>query len=279
MKRKKLKYWANNEKIAKLLRKQWDDYHSIDNPCDLERRERIWNELLRNLHYHRSVLPKLRLAAATITILIACSLLLLFSKEKITLPDSTRVWLSPNSELRIRSDYPRNREAILIGGGTFDVAKLEGRHFNITLKGAKVVVKGTCFSLSQRKQDKEIILTLYRGQVDFITGHNHQRIKVTPYHQVRYSAKRDELRLCKVTESIRWDGANYKIEDADIHQIANFLQDTKNCRIRMLNVPVGEYKVTGNIDPSLMTEQILDNLCFALKLRYQNDQGIYTIFP
>lgn len=295
MKRKNLIYWANNEKLSELLRKQWDKYHSIDNLRDLERRERIWEGILRDIHYRQIVLPRLRFAAAAITLLIAFSTLILFNKESKTaqdssqwityrneyfmLPDSTRVWLSPNSELRIRSDYPRNREALLKGGGTFDVAKLEGRNFCITLNGAKVLVKGTCFSLNQRKQDKEITLTLYRGRVDFITGYSHQRIKVTPYHQVRYSAERDELHLCKVTKNIKWEGNSYKIEGVDIHQIAEFLQDVKNCNIRLLNVPKGKYKVTGNIDPSLTTAQILDNLCFALKMRCKYEEGVYIITP
>ncbi|MDD6437853.1 MAG: FecR family protein [Prevotella sp.] len=293
MKRKNLKNWANNENISKLLRTQWDKYHSHDNPFDLEQRDRIWRNILRNIYYRQIVLPKLRLAAAAIALFIAFSTLLLlndesnallqspkwitYRTEEIMLPDSTRVWLSPNSVLKIRSDFPRNRETILEGGGTFDVAKQKGRNFNIKLNGAKVVVKGTCFSLNQRKQDKEIVLTLYRGQVDFITGSSSQQIKVTPYHQVRYSAERDELQLRKVTENIKWEGSNYKIEDVDIHLIAEFLQEVKNCEIRVLNVPRGKYKVTGNIDPSLTTSQILDNLCFALKMKYIHAKGVYTI--
>ena len=61
------------------------------------------------------------------------------------LPDSSTVWLEPDSKIRISSEFLNKREVWLTGSSVFEVKKRVNSDFKVYINTACIEVKGTVF--------------------------------------------------------------------------------------------------------------------------------------
>jgi len=87
------------------------------------------------------------------------------TSRKITLDDSSVIWLAPHSVVRVHPEFSRHRTTALVRGiAFFNVAKDEQHQFSVSVNQQQVAVLGTSFRL--RKLDSvDIDLMVKEGKV------------------------------------------------------------------------------------------------------------------
>ena len=92
-------------------------------------------------------------------------------KGKVTLPDSTVVWLNSGTALALDNDFHIKRQVSLSGEAYFDVKADKKNPFYInTGKGVTVKVTGTEFNLSCYNDQNDVKLCLVEGSVELLSG-------------------------------------------------------------------------------------------------------------
>lgn len=88
------------------------------------------------------------------------------SPETFTLPDSSKVTLSPGSRISFPKDYgARNRPTWLSGRALFDVSRNPGKPFLVYSGEVVTKVLGTKFEVSAFEHDRDVTVSVVSGQV------------------------------------------------------------------------------------------------------------------
>lgn len=184
-------------------------------------------------------------------------------RSRVTLPDSTVVWLNSGSELKVAAGFgDGRREVSLQGEGYFEVMSSPSDPFLIhTPAGATVKVTGTKFNLSCYSPHKEVRLTLLKGSVELLTPEKDvltvaEGAKITlkgNYSSTDESADIegdtawtrgtlhfDNTSMREVLESIeRWYGVNITVRDNSVYRnsfTADFRSESINQVLELLSI-------------------------------------------
>ncbi|MDR2130410.1 MAG: FecR domain-containing protein [Odoribacteraceae bacterium] len=115
----------------------------------------------------------------------------------ITLPDSTRVWLNSETELRFPATFPADRRVVYLRGEAFfEVAPGGERPFRVELSAGEITVHGTRFNVTDYR-DLPLSATLVEGSIDFTTTSG-KSVRLQPLHRVVYDAGRDDITVERV---------------------------------------------------------------------------------
>jgi len=109
-------------------------------------------------------------------------------KNKLVLPDGTKVWLNADSKLTLAKQFGNSatREVNLSGEAYFEVAHDKKHPFIISANAIKVKVLGTVFNLKAYPEDKDTETTLIEGSVEVsIDGQSSSRITLKPGEKLK----------------------------------------------------------------------------------------------
>lgn len=90
-------------------------------------------------------------------------------RMEITLPDSSRVWLNADSELRYPADF-KKRQLELFGEAFFEVVHDEIKPFLISAGEVTVTVLGTSFNVRAYKTERDVAVSVQTGRVSVSAG-------------------------------------------------------------------------------------------------------------
>lgn len=109
------------------------------------------------------------------------------TKNKMILPDGTKVWLNADSKLTLAKQFTGpTREVRLSGEAYFEVAHDKSHPFVISANAIKVKVLGTVFNLKAYPDDEDTETTLIQGQVEVsIDGQSSSRISLKPGEKLK----------------------------------------------------------------------------------------------
>ena len=125
--------------------------------------------------------PWMRLAAAMMLIGLAWWIIktgqiiekqtLAQEKTTIELPDGSKVWLNQNSKLSYKKFFDR-RVVNLEGEAFFEIAKMNGKPFEIFAGKSKTKVLGTSFNVRAYPKEKQVEISVETGKVAFTANEN-----------------------------------------------------------------------------------------------------------
>ena len=104
-------------------------------------------------------------------------------RKKITLPDSTIVWLNSDSKLSYRIDLDKHKERIvyLTGEAFFDVSHYKNLPFIVRTKKLSIKVLGTTFNVKDYPCDRRSEATLINGSIELsVNDRSYQKIILNP---------------------------------------------------------------------------------------------------
>ncbi|MBW8686315.1 FecR family protein [Chitinophaga rhizophila] len=160
--------------------------HALSDKEKEQLRKRLLQNIRRNTGQSspRKILwMRTGIAAAILSVLFAGYLLLRFyttstppayvavhtavgEKKIITLPDSTRIWLAPNTTLEYPATYPEQRDIQLVSGEAFfDVTPDANHHFTVLSDSILVKVLGTSFNIKAYPQQRNTQITVSSGRI------------------------------------------------------------------------------------------------------------------
>ena len=282
---------GNWKPFVEQLHKEWEEVgneHVIEN---YELKEKIWKEVDRKIFSPRRYILRTGWAVAAVLVGVMFYLGYKVSEKHVVdnltymeysyvegrmcvLPDSSTVWLEPDSKIRISSEFLNNREVWLTGSSVFEVKKRAGSAFKVHINTACIEVKGTVFSINQPTPDTSII-ALYEGAIDFI-GKNQSLISMTPSQRLVYDVNTGSTYVENFSENIQWVDGNYRFTDIQIDNLMDFIR--KKYRVEMeLDQDVNhELLLTVTIRNDERVESVIEKICFSLQLTYKKD-GLYYL--
>lgn len=297
MSKNHLKLISAWQPFAAMLKSLWDqptdDYHVAD---EAEVKERIWDGVVtaieRRRHRRRIILHAASVAACVACLAVAAvwvwrpnrqpsempvaqTIEVVDSGQRQMLPDGTVVWLEEGSTLAMGSDFMSDRRVSLTGNATFEVTKINGKHFTVVLDGSEVVVKGTCFSIHE---STDINVTLYSGSVEFVPVNGNDPVELKPSQRLTYVPESGDIAVRNISESLRWENGVYKLSQIELPELVDFMETRYDVKITLAgNLRNDNLRMTGNLRYDEPLDSILQRICYVFNLVYKCDGTRYVL--
>ena len=200
----------------------------------------------------------------------------------IMLPDSTKVWLNADTQLRFPTDFTQRmaqRQVYLTGEAYFEVTHRAVQPFVVNTEGVSVEVLGTRFNVAAYDADATVATTLVDGAVNvYQTDQPENTLRLLPNSQASYNKKRRSLTNVAVDarQYIGWIQNKLIINNLRFPEILARLERRHNVTIinhaHHLSAEVyqGEFEEEG-------IEAILEVMALENSFSYTIDGGTITL--
>ncbi|MBR2981551.1 MAG: DUF4974 domain-containing protein [Odoribacter sp.] len=198
-------------------------------------------------------------------------------KGKVTLPDSTVVWLNCGTTLALSDDFNQQRWVTLSGEAYFDVKADKQNPFYInTGKGVTVKVTGTEFNLSCYNDQNDVRLCLLEGSVELLSGKK-TIYKMTQHEEV--SILNSNVAPTKAEAEVRtaWMQGRLLFDDTPMEEVVKKLEKWYGVRIKVQNSKILKSSFTGDFQSESII-QVLELMKITSAVNYRiegNEVSIY----
>ncbi|MEI7501703.1 MAG: FecR domain-containing protein [Paludibacter sp.] len=195
------------------------------------------------------------------------------AKSKVTLSDSTKVWL--NSGTTIKYSYifkDKVRKLLLNGEAYFEVAKMKGVPFIVETNRLDVKVLGTKFNVVSYSEDNKINVTLLEGSIALkIDNDKNNEIRLVPNKSATFDKSSNKLEIKDVDGSLsnKWSDGIIVFDDEKLEQIARRLEREYNVKIELTNASLSDSHFYGVFNKDQSIKEIFDIITLNNQLQYQ----------
>lgn len=191
------------------------------------------------------------------------------TRSKITLSDSTTVWLNSSSRLIVDGGYGNSvRRVKLVGQGYFDVRKNPKIPFVVELaKGLSLKVTGTTFTVGAYADSKQIETVLIDGKVEVQYGK--ERMDIKPSQRVLINRSTERINVATVSdESFRsWKDGILIFNETPMQEVVTTLERWFNVSIKCEGTDIVGYRFTAKFD-NCSLEQVLTYISYSSPIAY-----------
>lgn len=199
-------------------------------------------------------------------------------QSTLILPDSTRVYLNSDSQLKYSSDFGISQRRIeLTGEAYFEVAKNQEMPFVVSASNIDVKVLGTTFNINMSEDKKTIETSLLEGSVEVRNTITDKSVKLIPNQKAIYNTVTGLMTIAE-TDLIAETGWMYKeliFRSEPLPMVLKAIEKFYGCR----------FIVEGNYPKELFTgrfkqeniQDILQNLQEHYRFHYHKQGNEFTI--
>ena len=164
--------------------------------------------------------------------------------QRTTLPDSSRVILSPGSS--IKAKLQRERRVALVGEAYFEVKRDEQRPFIVEADGVTVTVLGTAFEVSAFDTSNSVMVRVRHGKVRVVAGMDSVVLQGGEY--ARYNKGAHFLERMPAPPSEVWGDRIIQFHDTPLAQVVEQLQSLFKVRVQLGNGALARCKLTATFE-------------------------------
>ncbi|PHN01057.1 hypothetical protein CRP01_38935 [Flavilitoribacter nigricans DSM 23189 = NBRC 102662] len=189
----------------------------------------------------------------------------------LTLPDSSRVTLNSNSELRLGASWETgaDRKVTLSGEAYFEIEPKPATRakFTVVTKDLEVNVLGTAFNVFSR--ERETSVTLDEGTVELSLNGQAEKLLTQPGEHVVYSARDQRLLEDEVVPGTQssWKDGVLIFEDIPLEELGNIIEETFGLEAVFQDDGIRQKRITGTVPGAHDLDLLLETLEAALKIR------------
>lgn len=201
---------------------------------------------------------------------------------RITLEDSTEVWLNADSRLTYPETFDgKQRRVSLEGEAYFKVAKDATKPFIVVSGSQEVRVYGTEFNVCAYSDEKDIRTTLVEGSISLrpING-NQSELMLTPGKQAIFDKSEETARVVSVdTEVITsWRTGVFVFEEQTMEQIIHALSRWYDFEYEFKDAATAQIIFMGSIPKYSSFDDVCDifHKLGGVKLRQEGHKVIIT---
>ena len=194
--------------------------------------------------------------------------------QKITLPDGSLVWLSPQSTLQVPSDFDRvTRSLRLAGQGYFEVAHNAAKPFTVHAGQLQTTVLGTHFNIEAYPAESHTAVSLTQGRVAVrahTAGGADSVVYLQPGHKLVYQndMKQFTLQPVAVEYEKSWASGDLVFDSLDVHDVFLRLEHRFKVTIRFNAKRFNGKRFTA-VYPAAELPVILRNMAFVQGFEYR----------
>ena len=206
------------------------------------------------------------------------------TKSKITLPDSSRIWLNANSRLIIEPNFGREtRRVRLSGEAFFEVSKNQEAPFEISVYDMNIRVLGTSFNLSAYPNNSFVEAVLVEGAIEVGSGrYASKSLKTTRMKpSQRLALNKTDYRLT-IEENVAtdlytaWKENRLVYNNTSMSDVAKTLERWFNVLFIIKDSELNTYTYTGKFEDRSL-EQILNFIQLSSPIAYQIKKDTVTL--
>jgi transmembrane sensor len=234
--------------------------------------------------------PWMRVAAALVPLLVASLYVLsvldsditvitgIGEQREIRLPDSSKVWLRPNSSLTYPESFGAQREVKLSGEAFFDVQRNPQKKFIVETNTITVEVLGTSFDVKAYKQLPVATVTVNTGKVK--VSNDSKRLGVLlPNHRLEYRRESSEVRIFQSPPADPEGDDGLRFDDVTLREvlvtISNYYPVEFDGKIS------DDVRLSGSFRNDMTIAQLVDVLNTVIEKHHikieKQDDILYTI--
>lgn len=193
--------------------------------------------------------------------------------KKLTLPDSTLVWLNANSELHLKSDYGKADRTIALTGEAFFDVKHDARHpFNIHTGDLTIKDIGTSFNVRAYAALKTINVAVNTGKVEVSRQHK-QLALLTPGQGLSIDTK-TYLAAAFTHEAANtngWTTGKTVLTKASFEELTQAIYNIYGMRLFTTDAKVRAFKYNLTIHTNHTLKDAMEVICSILNKKYKKE--------
>lgn len=194
-----------------------------------------------------------------------------------TMNDGTKVWMNANSTVRYPVSFAKNERTIYVSGEVYlDVAKDEGRPFNVELEGMRVAVLGTSFNVRAYADEKKRTVTLVEGKVKATIQSKDYDLR--PGKQLTLDSDINGVSIADVdvNDITAWTRGFYVFKKSSLSEVASTLQNWYDIDIVFNTQKSRDIEYTGVINKNEPIEVFTNRLREVSNVRFvQKENKLY----
>ncbi len=203
-------------------------------------------------------------------------------QQTVFLPDSSKVILAKNAELKYPEIFKgNNRNVILIGTAYFEITKNHNKPFHIKTQNTKIEVLGTKFLVEDDLSNFEKV-SVDEGKVAFSTGSvfSRQKVILTKNEIGTWNAKNRRLseQINPEQNSNAWLSGRLSFSNLPLSEVLTTLENHFNLKITLTDESFADIKYSGQFNTQ-NAEDVIKTICLTLNLFYQKEGQNFMIKP
>ncbi|SHL41353.1 FecR family protein [Chitinophaga jiangningensis] len=197
---------------------------------------------------------------------------------RVALPDSTIVYLSPNTTMEQGKDYGRNdRTVTLTGEAFFDIRADSKKPFKVQSGQVTTQVLGTSFNVQAYTAQQDIAVTVLTGKVAVSSGV--QQVECPPGNRAVFNKQSGNL-LHETGVDTRWilehQQGILRYDRANLQQVADQLGYYYNVKIT-ISGSTASCSYVGEFNTRQPLDKALKQLCLTLNATLEHQNNTYYI--
>lgn len=261
----------------------------------LDIKKNIWQKLEANIHFPAKVArmsPRYQLLkiAAIIIVVVSSAALFYFIKsgsssseitymtnaheqKRIFLSDSSVVFLSPSSMIKVTQPFPDDRRDIQLSGEAFfEVAKDPSKPFTVITNNIRTTALGTSFKVTSFPDKNNISVALSYGRV-LVQNHRSNRITdsfyLAPGEEIDYNKINKKIEKTKLVEKhLSYKNNILYFKDAGIKEVVSKLEEFYDLKVKYDSLKDVKWRVSGEFDYEPV-EIVMENIAFSCNINYK----------
>ena len=176
------------------------------------------------------------------------------NRSKVTLSDSTVVWLNAGSQLIYPSKFKGNRREVMLDGeACFDVSKNKEMPFVVKTSGVEIKVFGTQFNVSAFQDDNLIQTVLKEGSISVRrndSGIFEKDLILVPNQMATFDRTLQDIKVLQVDANAYtiWTKGLLSFDDLEMCRVLKSLERYYNIQIHFADPMVGLQRISGKLD-------------------------------
>ncbi len=192
-------------------------------------------------------------------------------KSKVTLPDSSIVWINSGTTLSYNSNFSVSERSIkLKGQAFFHIARNEKMPLIVTCNDLNIRVLGTKFDVSAYPEDRNISVVLESGSVELLKSGDQSSLQMLkPGEKAEFDTQHQELSISKVKSYnyTSWKDGILIFKDEPMEKVLEKLERKYNIVIEVKNPKVKQLIFNATIVNESI-EEIFDLMKFSCAITY-----------
>lgn len=209
-------------------------------------------------------------------------------KGKITLPDSSEVWVNSKSSIKCPAQFDsRERRVQLSGEAYFKVKSNKNWPMRIeTNQGVTAMVLGTEFNMTAYEDDPSVTLSLVKGKVELHKSSKSgevTRIALEPmesvqvYNDLAIGADKTEMDDISLNNVSAWRDGYLVFANTPMSEVVKIMERWYGVKFNPIDEQISRFKFTARFRTESLT-QILDLLGISSNIKYSIKENTVTLY-
>lgn len=199
------------------------------------------------------------------------------SPTQFTLPDSTKVTLSANSQLNYRNDFGTNRKAVeLVGEASFAVSNTDSEKKLLVFAGETIIEDiGTVFKVNAFPDSTRVVVSVTEGKVHVYTKTNNgvliEANEEATFDNLTRTFTKRQLPITLIMN------LHFEFNSTSLREVAELLDKAYNVKIVFGDKSIADRRITVAFDNEDI-DLIIGIISETLDIDVKKNQTIYTLF-